>query len=770
LLPILLAAATSAVWAPPTLLAQSKKGLWKPPIAVATNVSVWRGDSINITLRGFQGNNPVTYEIARPPRHGRLSSPVQPDPDRVSLSTDGSVIYTHDNSDGSTTDNFTFRARAARGGGVSAPASILITIMDRPPVLAAPAVLDFEAAAGETMTRKLPLTNAGGDVLEIDLQTKPPFEVLGTAFLELPRGASTNVLIRYAPTVAGEEVRESIRPGLNDSTGAQIVLRGRSIAPFDVTTTSGDFSLEGKAREGSLTLLSRTTERQEITVTAEPAGLVELQSPVLLAPGTSVPVALRIPPERKGERQDVRITLATPFHRREITLVAPPVPADLELLPGPLDFTRGNKQDVITVTNAGGVTGRFKLSPVPGLVFSGGGPLDAREFAVESGQQTSVPINLDLPAGAEPPVELFVEIGGESSRVPIVAPPAEPKPSPVVGPKISPTPPPAPAKPWKLNQAIRVVDQGGDLRLLDWKTSVGEWREPRLEVFVDDRWSTYAPPAPPRGIIETIGDRISDFFRGLLPPPQPLPTNEEPPPIPEWTGETIDAASAADGELRWRITAQKGPAGSRQPVSAEFIVQWSEKKLLQADEIAAPAVVPSPALATPSPVLETTTTLTGTRTITRALKVESARADPRRDSATVQVIFPRDPEANGYRLEHGFNPTLQDPATGLPYAGDFRVAPHPTAKATVVGTANTEHEGRELTVLVATIEGLDPGTSTTWRVVTMADGKDRWPTGEFIVSTLPPWQFPWRQAMLVAAFIALAAVLYLRWRINRAPH
>jgi hypothetical protein len=160
----------------------------------------------------------------------------------------------------------------------------------------------------------------------------------------------------------------------------------------------------------------------------------------------------------------------------------------------------------------------------------------------------------------------------------------------------------------------------------------------------------------------------------------------------------------------------------------------------------------------------------GTRPIAPALKVENARSEARRDSATVQVIFPRDPEANGYRLEHGFNPTLLDKTTGLPYPGDFRVAPHPTAQATVAGMANTEHEGRELTVLLATIEGLDPGTSTTWRVVTMADGKDRWPTGEFIVSTLPPWRFPWRQAMLVAAFVALAAVLYLRWRINRAPH
>ena len=767
LLPILLAAAASAVWLPPTLLAQSKKGLWKPPIAVATNVSVWRGDSLNITLRGFQGNNPVTYEIARPPRHGSLSSLVQPDPDRVSLSTDGSVTYTHDNSDESTEDNFTFRARAARGGGVSAPATIRITIMDRPPVLAAPAVLDFEAAAGETMTRSLGLTNVGGDVLQIDFQAKPPFEVLGAGFLELPRGASTNIQVRYAPTIAGDEVREAIRPGLNDSTGSQIVLRGRSVAPFEVTTTNGEFSLEGKARTASLTLLSRAEEQQEVTVTTEPAGLVEALSPVLLEPGKSVPITLTIPPEHKGERQEVNVTLNTPFHRREITFVAPPVPADLQLLTDALDFTAGKKQSAITVTNAGGVTGRFKLSPVPGLVFSSGGRVDAREFEVGPGQQIDVPITFDLQTGAEPPAELSVEISGELKRVAIAAPLAEPKPSPVPGVKFSPTPTPAPAKPWKLNQAIRVSDQAGELPQLEWKTSVGEWREPQLEVFSDGGWSTYAQPAAQRGIIETIGDWISDFFRKLVLRPPTPPTNDEPPPIPEWTVEMIDDASVANPELRWRLTAKKGPAGSRQPVSEEFFVNCSEKKLVKAEEIAAPPAAPAPVLA--APATESPTPLTGTRTITRALKVESARADPQRNSAMVQVIFPRDPEANGYRLEHGFNPTLQDPATGLPYPGDFRIAPHPTAKATVIGIANTEHEGRELTVLVASIEELDPGTSTTWRVVTMADGQDRWPTGEFIVSTLPPWQFPWRQAMLVAAFSALAAVLYLRWRLNRAP-
>jgi hypothetical protein len=291
-----------------------------------------------------------------------------------------------------------------------------------------------------------------------------------------------------------------------------------------------------------------------------------------------------------------------------------------------------------------------------------------------------------------------------------------------------------------------------------------------LEVFIDGRWAPYAPPAPPRGIIETIGDRISDFFRGLLGPQQPPPTHEEPPPVPEWTAETIDEAAAANAELRWRLTAQKGKAADRQTVSEEFVINWSEGQLAKAGDGATPFIAPAPALETPAPAIESSAAPTiGTRPIAPALKVESARADARRDSATVQVIFPRDPEANGYRLEHGFQQAMTDKKTGLPYAGDFLPQPHPEAIVQVLGTTTIEHEGRELTVLVADIEGLAPGSASLWRVVTMADGQDRWPTGEFIVSTLPPWQVPWRQAMLAAAFIALAAVLYLRWRINRAP-
>jgi hypothetical protein len=114
------------------------------------------------------------------------------------------------------------------------------------------------------------------------------------------------------------------------------------------------------------------------------------------------------------------------------------------------------------------------------------------------------------------------------------------------------------------------------------------------------------------------------------------------------------------------------------------------------------------------------------------------------------------------------NPTLQDPDTGLPYAGDFRPAPHP-AVVKILGTAELEHEGRELTALTAEIDGLDAGSASTWRIVTMAGGRDRWPTGEFVVSTKPPWRIPWRGVLLSACLAALAGVLYLRWRLGRPP-
>ena len=748
---LLLAAALGAALAGPAA-AQPVKGLWKPPVAAGTNVTVWRGDRVGIALRGFHGNNPVEYVIDRPPRHGSLSPVAQPDPDRVSRSTGGSVTYAHDGTDGAAADEFTFRVRGLRGG-LSAPATVRIDIRDRPPVLLAPAALEFAAAAGETMTLPLELANAGGGVLSVETRAEPPFEILGPPRVELGRGRSTNLTVRYAPAAPGRSDRQVLRPGRNDSAGTQTVLLGRSFAPFEAAAERPEFTVAGRDREARVVLQSRAGSPQEIGITVEPPDFVVHESRVALEPGGSRTVDFRIPEDRPGARREVNVIFSTPFHRSTLALVAPPVPADLAVLGRELDFTVSPEAS-LTVTNAGGVPGRFTIEPAAGLKLAGGRSLDSREFTVDADSAFSVMLQLDAARTVPPPGELTIHLGrGAPAQVAVRAPAPAPPTAKTGASRAEPVTPPRAPQPWQLNRDVRASGGPGVSRRLEWKTAGRGWSEIRLESIAEDGVrSEYTSAPPPQGWIGRLGDRLAGFFRGLVRGRQDGSPDREPAAA-GWTALEIDEAAADDSRC-WVLTGQRDGSGSRGPVSDPFRISWDENKLEIAAASSAPARIPSPA--------------TGTKEIPLALEMKSARAETQRHSARVQVVFARDQDADGYRLEHGINPTLRNPATGLPYAGDFRPAPH-AAQVKILGTKQVEHEGRRLTLLWADIDGLDPGTSTTWRVVTMAGGRDRWPTGEFVISTKPPWRIPWRAVLLWGCLAALAGVLYLRWRLNRPP-
>jgi hypothetical protein len=53
--------------------------------------------------------------------------------------------------------------------------------------------------------------------------------------------------------------------------------------------------------------------------------------------------------------------------------------------------------------------------------------------------------------------------------------------------------------------------------------------------------------------------------------------------------------------------------------------------------------------------------------------------------------------------------------------------------------------------------------------VPTAGGKDFAPTGEFVVTTLPPWRLSWPSVFFWGGLVLLAGVFFLRWRINRVP-
>jgi len=87
---------------------------------------------------------------------------------------------------------------------------------------------------------------------------------------------------------------------------------------------------------------------------------------------------------------------------------------------------------------------------------------------------------------------------------------------------------------------------------------------------------------------------------------------------------------------------------------------------------------------------------------------------------------------------------------------------------TLSAPAAAEQEGKKLTVVVATIEGLQPGTATFWRLVPLSGDKELMPTDEFLVPTAPPWQFPWRAFFLGLLTALLVSVLWLRHKSRKA--
>lgn len=736
--------------------------MWKPPIVVSTNTSVWRGESVQIPLRGFQANNPVEYSIDRGPRHGSLSPIRQPDPDRVAESTDGFVTYTHDDTDDNSSDEFTFRVRGIRGGGVSAPGTVRIEIKDRPPVLEAEASLHFEAVAGEIQVREWGVTNAGGSVLRGHLKLSAPFEAAGDGTFDLPRGTSTNIAIRYAPQAAGQTHREILRPALNDAGGLRLIIQGQSTAPFAVEVESDTLTLAGHVREGNIRLRNLSRSDQEILIAAPENLPLEIPPSIRLGPEASTNIVARIPEEARSGRLEIPLGFSTAFHREERVLIAPPVPAELAVLTPDLDFRTANEA-LLRVTNSGGVPASFYMDAVPGLVFPRGLSIDGKTFPVAPGEMEEVVLRLDLRRGQEPPTGVVVHLGPERvEQITVQAPESAgivPE-KPAVKP--APPPPVVPEFAWELNRDIRIKENA--VVVLEWRTSQSGWRTPQLEVWSDGAFVPYRDTPPPRGFFGRIGDSLTGFLRNLVPEPPAPTTGLEDALPPEWTARTLEVLDTEITTLTWRLTAQKTSSGTRRAVTAEFRIDLAADRLVPAS---APGPAATPATAAkvippPPPSLQ----LPATGTIPPALKIEDARMEAGRNTATVQLTIPKDPEADAYRLEHGVTHFQIDATTGIPHSPAFVVTPDP-GEWQILGTRGLTHEGREMTMVVAKIEGLPTDHSSLWRLVTMGDGKDRWPTSEFIVSTLPPWQMPWRKILLGAGVAVTFVLLWVRWRSRR---
>jgi hypothetical protein len=232
-----------------------------------------------------------------------------------------------------------------------------------------------------------------------------------------------------------------------------------------------------------------------------------------------------------------------------------------------------------------------------------------------------------------------------------------------------------------------------------------------------------------------------------------------------WSRVAVRENDAHDKIPIWRVTAREGNDGVRKPASPDFEIDWPSQMLVPAKPRATErkdnAQPRDEAVAADQPQTARSSVAKAAR------KIEAAAVTPERTRAIVTLAIEEDPEINGFRLERGGIVAAMDAKTGIPTSPEVVPSTH-AGEINISALAAAEHEGKKLTVLVATIEGLQPGTATFWRLVPLSGDKELMPTDWFPVPTAPPWQFPWRGFFLGLLTAVLASVLWLRHKSRKA--
>lgn len=747
-----------------------------PPVGETTTVRVMRGESIEVTLKAFesQGNNPLAYDVVSYPQHGRLGDIRQADRNRQGFA---SVVYTHDDDENSTSDEFTFKARSLGGSGVSSPIKVKLQIVDAPPQLQVTPRADFSAVAGESDRQQIILANVGGGLIEGRIAPKDPFHVEGEDRFSLGRGAMTNIVIRFSPTRTESVAPQKLAPAPADP-GATITLRGEVSAPFEVSTEPLKVDATG-ARSGLIVISNLASAPLAVDLELTPKGAAEVSSREEIPPQSTAQIPVTISSEKTGGAFNLNVALSSPFHRQDLTFEVPAVPPRLELVTPELDF-RGSNEAVLIVKNSGGTAGRFSIEPEAGGSIK---PIEgAQNFAVEPGQIREITLLHEPKKKSQDPDFLEVLLGKEGKvPVPLLFAAPEPSPSPtraVSTPSTSPTPSPMP---WELNSDVKLEKTDGQF-FVGWSEAKSGLTHAILEIV--DQAGSRAYDSEKGSADNTWWDTLKDwwtgrkedakeawqekekFFGDRLTVPGEEAVNEE---LPQPSKNTWSRAAVRENEASvWRITARRGKDGVRRTVSPDFEIDWRAQTLVPAKPKAADlkgdaqpgdeAVTPGPPPPLQPPIAP--------------MMVEPARkikgdVISERTRATVRLAIDEDREIDGFRLERGEMVAALDAKTGIPTRSEFVPLAH-AGNVTISAPAAAEHEGKKLTVVVATIDGLQPGTATFWRLVPLSGDKELMPTEEFLVPTAPPWQFPWRAFFLGLLTALLVSVLWLRHKSRKA--
>ncbi len=264
-----------------------------------------RGGSAPVTLRAhYGGTAALHFSIVKPPAHGRLSGW------RPLGSNQVGVLYQHD---GSTEDEdrFTYVAQAA--GRSSSPAEVLVTVQDAAARLEVPATLDFgEIVAGETATRALNLTNAGGGVLSGRVAVSSPWVVVPTEF-QVEAGKTEAVQVAFRPDESKTFVGQ-VTVTAADGEVAIVGLDGSAKSPLQVAPSPV------LLRNAKVTLTNLTTH--SLPLSFKTSTRIQRIAPVELPAHGEATVGVVVRPETTGAVQE-DVVIVGPHFTMPLSIDAP---------------------------------------------------------------------------------------------------------------------------------------------------------------------------------------------------------------------------------------------------------------------------------------------------------------------------------------------------------------------------------------------------------------------------------------------------------------
>ncbi len=239
-----------------------------PPQPLRIAIKVKRDEPVEIPL-GIYGTRSQTLEfkIRVRPAAGQLSEPKQ-------VGQESAVVtYTAPADLAITKDQFSYSVRSREG--VSAPSVVQITIINEPPVLAGPALVEFgRMMAGEKGVQTIEISNAGGGLADGTIEVSAPWQIEGRKVYRLRAGEKQSVVLSINASKSGRIAGE-LRCTPTDSeakAGRVIELKADVLSPVSVRTEQ--LTLENVAdsplRSGFIEVANNTQSPQTLSISAGP--------------------------------------------------------------------------------------------------------------------------------------------------------------------------------------------------------------------------------------------------------------------------------------------------------------------------------------------------------------------------------------------------------------------------------------------------------------------------------------------------------------------